>query len=63
MGTDFTYDEMGDLNIENFTYNILRRKRLMGSECYHVEMIPKMRVLSRKLATVVRKCGYGPISG
>lgn len=40
MGTDFTYDDMGDRNIDEDTHKLLGREKIDGVECYKVESVP-----------------------
>ncbi len=54
MGTDFTYDDMGDRNIDDYTYTHLGTEVIDGIECYHLEMMPKDK-------NVVKKTGYGRV--
>ncbi len=41
MGSDFTYDDLGERNIEEDTHTLLKSEELKGEECYVVENIPK----------------------
>jgi len=41
MGTDFTYDDMGDRNIDEDTHNFIREDRFKENSCYVIESIPK----------------------
>ena len=34
MGTDFTYDDMGDRNIDEDTHKFLRKEKCGGFDCY-----------------------------
>lgn len=52
MGTDFTYDDMGDRNVDDYTYKHLGTETIDGIECYHIEMMPKDK-------SIVKKTGYG----
>ena len=54
MGTDFTYDDMGDRDIDDYTYTHLDPEVIDGIECYHIETTPK----SKK---IVKETGYGRI--
>ena len=40
MGTDFTYDDMGDRNVDEDTYTLLGRESLKGHDCWKIESIP-----------------------
>lgn len=41
MGSDFTYDDLGDRHPSEDTHKLLREEKLNGEECYVVESIPK----------------------
>ena len=41
MGTDFSYSDMGDRNVEDYTYKHLGTEEIDGAECYHIEALPK----------------------
>ena len=41
MGSDFTYDDLGDRKPDDDTHKILREEKLNGEDCYVVESIPK----------------------
>ncbi|MTI60098.1 MAG: outer membrane lipoprotein-sorting protein [Firmicutes bacterium] len=41
MGTDFTYDDMGDRNVDEDEHTLLREEEVEGYKCWVVESIPK----------------------
>ncbi len=41
MGSDFTYDDLGDRKPTDDTHKLLREEKLNGEDCYVVESIPK----------------------
>ncbi len=41
MGTDFTYSDMGDNDINDYTHTMLGAEVIDGVECYHLERVPK----------------------
>jgi len=41
MGTDFTYDDMGDRNVDEDTHKLLREEEIDGGKCWVVESTPK----------------------
>jgi len=41
MGSDFTYDDLGDRHPSSDTHKLLREERLNGEDCYVVESTPK----------------------
>jgi len=40
MGSDFTYDDLGDRKLEDDTHKLLREETIDGKECYVVESVP-----------------------
>jgi len=40
MGTDFTYDDMGDRNLDEDTHKLLGQEKVDGVDCYKVESVP-----------------------
>jgi hypothetical protein len=40
MGTDFTYDDMGDRNVDEDRHTLLREETLDGVSCWVVESVP-----------------------
>ena len=41
MGSDFTYDDLGDRKLEDDTHKFLREETIDGKECYVVESVSK----------------------
>lgn len=41
MGSDFTYDDLGDRHPSEDTHKLLREETISGEDCYIVESIPK----------------------
>ncbi|MGD8401237.1 MAG: outer membrane lipoprotein-sorting protein, partial [Bacillota bacterium] len=41
MGTDFTYDDMGDRNVDEDEHTLQRKEKLNGYQCWVVQSIPK----------------------
>lgn len=52
MGTDFTYSDMGDREVDDYTYKHLEPEVIDGIECYHLERVPKTN-------DVIKETGYG----
>jgi len=44
MGSDFTYEDMGDRNLKDFTYKILKEETLNGKPCWVIENTPNSGV-------------------
>ncbi len=40
MGSDFTYDDMGDRNVEEDTHTLLGEENIDGHDCWKVESVP-----------------------
>ncbi|MBP5365097.1 MAG: outer membrane lipoprotein-sorting protein [Bacteroidales bacterium] len=61
MGTDFTYDDMGDRNIDEDTHELLREETLDGQECYVVESVPKDKreIYSKRISWIRKDCFMG----
>lgn len=55
MGSDFTYDDLGDRNPNDDTHKLLREETLAGESCYVVESIPKTDYMYSKTITWVSK--------
>jgi outer membrane lipoprotein-sorting protein len=41
MGSDFTYDDLGDRKVDDDTHKLLREEKVDGKNCYVVQSIPK----------------------
>ncbi|NOY61114.1 MAG: outer membrane lipoprotein-sorting protein [Calditrichaeota bacterium] len=56
MGSDFTYDDLGDRKPQDDTHKILREEEFNGEPCYVVESIPKDKdyMYSRTVTWVVK---------
>lgn len=56
MGSDFTYDDLGDRHPSEDTHKLLREEKLNGEECYVVESIPKEKgyMYSRTVTWVIK---------
>ena len=61
MGTDFTYDDMGDRNIDEDDHKFLREETVDGHVCYVVESIPKDKreIYSKKISWIRKDCFMG----
>ncbi|MCD6380073.1 outer membrane lipoprotein-sorting protein [bacterium] len=56
MGSDFTYDDLGDRHPTDDTHRLLREETLEGETCYVVESIPKDKeyMYSRSITWVIK---------
>lgn len=56
MGSDFTYDDLGDRHPSEDTHKLLREEKLNGEDCYVVESIPKEKgyMYSRTVTWVIK---------
>jgi hypothetical protein len=52
MGTDFTYDDMGDRNVDEDTHTLLREEKLNGRKCWVIKSIPKEKDNDYKAKTL-----------
>jgi hypothetical protein len=58
MGTDFTYDDMGDRNVDEDEHTFLREEMRDGQKCWVVESKPKdtREIYSRKVMWIRQDC-------
>jgi outer membrane lipoprotein-sorting protein len=56
MGSDFTYDDLGDRHPSSDTHNILREETIDGEDCYLVESIPREEeyMYSRTITWIIK---------
>jgi hypothetical protein len=56
MGSDFTYDDMGDRNVEEDTHTLLGEENVGGHDCWKIESIPvnPEDIYTRKLLWVCK---------
>ncbi len=61
MGSDFTYDDLGDRKPTDDTHKILREEKLNGLDCYVIESVPKDPdyMYSKTITWVVKDRWYG----
>ena len=61
MGSDFTYDDLGDRHPTKDNHRVLREEKLDGESCYVVESTPKNRdyIYSRTVTWVVKEKWIG----
>lgn len=61
MGTDFTYDDMGDRNVDEDVHTLLREEERDGRLCWVVESVPvdRREIYSRKVTWVAQDCLTG----
>jgi outer membrane lipoprotein-sorting protein len=54
MGTDFTYDDLGERRVEDDDHKLLRTETVDGYECYVVESTPKRKgyIYSKRIVWV-----------
>lgn len=57
MGSDFTYDDMGDRNVEEDTHTLLGEEELDGLACWKIESVPinKDDMYARKIVWVYKE--------
>ena len=61
MGSDFTYDDLGDRQPTDDTYKILREEKWNGEDCYVVESTPKDEeyMYSKTVSWIVKDKWFG----
>lgn len=61
MGSDFTYDDLGERHPSEDTHRLLREETLNGQDCYVVESVPKDSdyFYSRTISWVVKDEWFG----
>lgn len=65
MGSDFTYDDIGDRNVDEDNHKFLREESVDGIDCYVVESTPKNpadEVFSKKIMWI-RKDNFIAVKG
>jgi len=57
MGTDFTFDDMGDREVEEDIHKLIRQETFEGKQCFIVESTPKEKdyIYSKKLVWVINR--------
>lgn len=55
MGSDFTYDDLGDRHPNDDNHTLLKEETLDGESCYVVKSIPKADYMYSKVITWVSK--------
>lgn len=58
MGTDFTYDDMGDRNVDEDKHTFVREEVLDGHKCWVVESTPltKGEIYTKKISWIRQDC-------
>ena len=58
MGTDFTYDDMGQRHVDEDKHKLLREETRNGHKCWVVESVPvdKHEIYSRKVSWIRQDC-------
>nr|WP_298768597.1 outer membrane lipoprotein-sorting protein [uncultured Fibrobacter sp.] len=58
MGSDFTYDDVGQRNIDEDTHKLLREEKVNGIDCWVVESVPKKgdEIFSKKISWIRKDC-------
>ena len=61
MGTDFTYDDMGNRNVDEDTHKLLKEKKLDCYDCWVIESKPKdtKDMYSKKVSWIRKDCLVG----
>lgn len=62
MGTDFTYEDMGDRDISLYTYNLLNEETVAGETCWKIEGLAKDKSRAyQKMVSWISKDKLQPI--
>ena len=58
MGSDFTYDDVGQRNIDEDTHTFVREEKVDGVDCWVVESVPKKsdEIFSKKIMWIRKDC-------
>ena len=58
MGSDFTYDDVGQRNIDEDTHKLLREEKVDGIDYWVVESVPKKgdEIFSKKISWIRKDC-------
>lgn len=58
MGSDFTYDDVGQRNIDEDTHTFVREEKVDGIDCWVVESVPKKsdEIFSKKIMWIRKDC-------
>ena len=58
MGSDFTYDDMGQRNVDEDAHTLLGEEEYQGHRCWKLESIPvdKRSIYSKKIAWIRKDC-------
>ncbi|KGN97052.1 hypothetical protein HQ36_08455 [Porphyromonas gingivicanis] len=58
MGSDFTYDDMGQRNVDEDVHTLLGEEEYQGHRCWKLESIPvdKRSIYSKKIAWIRKDC-------
>ncbi len=61
MGSDFTYDDLGDRQPESDVHKVLREEEFNGEKCFVVESVPKdgEYMYSRTVSWIVKDKWFG----
>ena len=60
MGTDFSFEDMGDRKLKDYTYKLLKEVEINGQPCWVVESIPNKGIATdySKIVSWIQKDGY-----
>jgi outer membrane lipoprotein-sorting protein len=61
MGSDFSYYDMGGMDVDDFSYRFLKEEPVDGSPCYVLESNPKKTIPYGKITTWIRKDNFLPV--
>jgi outer membrane lipoprotein-sorting protein len=61
MGTDFTYDDLGDVDVDGRTHQLVGEEDVEGQPTYRVESVPKEAQVYSKVVTWVSRTTFLPV--
>ncbi|MBN1637309.1 MAG: outer membrane lipoprotein-sorting protein [Deltaproteobacteria bacterium] len=61
MGTEFTFYDMGNRNLEDENFTLLKEEEIEGEMCYVIEAVPKEMKYYSKVITWIRKDSSMPL--
>lgn len=61
MGTDFTYDDLGDIDVDQRAHQLLGEEEMEGQPTYRIESVPKNPTTYSKVITWVSRETFLPV--
>jgi outer membrane lipoprotein-sorting protein len=63
MGTDFTFEDIGDRKLSDYSYTLIKEESVGDKECWVIESIPNEKVVTdyAKILTWIWKDDFAPV--